>query len=121
MFYDPIGKRIIDYVHGRADIRSRTVRTIGPPDDRFAEDKLRLLRAVRFACNLGFTIEPATWEAGMPAPPGKSCSKSGADPGRAPQILTGPDPARGLDLLRDSSLLRWILPEVEATRECPSP
>ncbi len=60
MFYEPVGRKVIDYVDGRADLRRRIVRTIGRPDDRFAEDYLRMLRAVRFAVRLGFAMDPAT-------------------------------------------------------------
>jgi poly(A) polymerase len=60
LFRDPIEDRIIDYVGGQADLRAKLLRAIGNADERFAEDHLRLLRAVRFASRLGFTIEPAT-------------------------------------------------------------
>ena len=121
LFYDPTAGRIIDYVRGKPDIRNRIIRTIGRPEDRFAEDKLRMLRAVRFACNLEFTIESATWEA----------IRQHADEIRLVswerirdeilRLLTGPDPSRGLDLLFESGLLGWILPEVEAMRGVPQP
>ncbi|MHC4478019.1 MAG: CCA tRNA nucleotidyltransferase [Planctomycetota bacterium] len=60
MFYDPIERRVIDYVNGRADLKSGIIRTIGVPKERFGEDYLRMLRAVRFSTQLGFKIEPAT-------------------------------------------------------------
>ena len=60
MFYDPVDDRIIDYVGGKADLEKKIIRAIGDPDRRFAEDHLRMLRAVRFAHTLGFEIEPAT-------------------------------------------------------------
>lgn len=60
IFYDPIADRIIDYVGGQDDIRGKTLRAIGDPAQRFAEDHLRLLRAVRFASRFGLTIEVAT-------------------------------------------------------------
>ncbi|MBK8267924.1 MAG: CCA tRNA nucleotidyltransferase [Planctomycetes bacterium] len=63
MFYDPIRREVIDFVGGRADISARVIRAIGDAERRFAEDHLRLLRAVRFAARLGFSIEPMTWEA----------------------------------------------------------
>ena len=56
---DPLEERYLDFVGGRADLEARLIRAIGSPDDRFAEDKLRMLRAVRFAARLDFTIEPA--------------------------------------------------------------
>jgi tRNA nucleotidyltransferase/poly(A) polymerase len=60
MFYDPIADKVIDYVGGKADLEEKIIRAIGDPDRRFAEDHLRMLRAVRFAHTLGFAIEPAT-------------------------------------------------------------
>src|SRR5262249_13229194 len=63
LLYDPLEERVIDYVGGRDDIQARIVRAIGEPQKRFEEDKLRMLRAVRFGARLGYTIEPSTWEA----------------------------------------------------------
>jgi poly(A) polymerase len=63
MFYDPIEREVVDYVDGRMDIRKKVIRAIGAPAQRFAEDQLRLLRAIRFAARLDFEIEPATWAA----------------------------------------------------------
>ncbi|HLB73003.1 MAG TPA: CCA tRNA nucleotidyltransferase [Sedimentisphaerales bacterium] len=63
MFFEPIEKKVIDYVGGRADLKKRLIRTIGNAQDRFAEDHLRMLRAVRFSTQLGFAIEPATFAA----------------------------------------------------------
>jgi tRNA nucleotidyltransferase/poly(A) polymerase len=63
MFYDPIAKKLIDYVGGRADLKKRLVRTIGEPQKRFSEDFLRMLRAIRFSTQLRFDIEGGTWAA----------------------------------------------------------
>lgn len=63
MFFDPLKREIIDYVGGERDIRAGVIRAIGDPPQRFAEDHLRMLRAVRFAAKLEFAIEPATREA----------------------------------------------------------
>ena len=63
MFYNPLEKQVIDYVDGQTDLKRRIVRTIGKPSDRFAEDYLRMLRAVRFSAQLGFEIESSTWSA----------------------------------------------------------
>lgn len=60
MFYDPIDETVLDYVGGRADIEARIIRAIGDPMLRFAEDKLRLLRAIRFSSSLDFAIDPDT-------------------------------------------------------------
>src|SRR5690348_8469631 len=63
LFYDPESGNVIDYVAGLADLEQRVVRTIGDPDIRFREDPVRILRAVKFAARLGFSIEPATYAA----------------------------------------------------------
>ena len=63
MFYDPLTDKVIDYVNGQADLARQIVQTIGKPEERFAEDYLRMLRAVRFSTQLGFAIEPATFSA----------------------------------------------------------
>lgn len=63
MFFDPIAETVIDYVEGQADLQRRIVRTIGDPDERFGEDYLRMLRAIRFSTQLDFTIEPETFAA----------------------------------------------------------
>ena len=63
LFYDPVAGQIIDYVGGQEDLARKIVRAIGNPAERFAEDKLRMLRAVRFAATFGFTLDPATFDA----------------------------------------------------------
>lgn len=63
IFYDPLKKEVIDYVNGQADLKKELIRTIGRPAERFGEDYLRMLRAVRFSTQLGFAIEPQTFSA----------------------------------------------------------
>ena len=63
LFFDPITSTTHDWVDGEADLRARLIRTIGQPEERFTEDHLRLLRAVRFAAQLDFQIEPETFAA----------------------------------------------------------
>src|SRR5439155_19852315 len=60
LFFDPGENRVIDFVGGQDDLKARRLRAIGNPDERFAEDHLRLLRAVRFASRFGFEIEATT-------------------------------------------------------------
>ena len=60
LFFDPLTEQVVDYVGGQADLSAGIVRAIGDPARRFTEDKLRLLRAVRFATTFGFAIEPVT-------------------------------------------------------------
>ena len=63
LFFDPVAEKVIDYVGGETDLANRTLRAIGSPAERFGEDSLRLLRAVRFSARLGFQIESATADA----------------------------------------------------------
>lgn len=119
LFYDPIADRLIDYVHGRIDIQSKLIRAIGNPDERFTEDKLRMLRAIRFACNLGFTIVPETWDAIRQLASGILQVSWERIRDELAGILTGPDPASGMHLLLDSGLLAHVLPEVAAMRGIP--
>src|SRR3984893_14311118 len=63
MFFDPLANEVIDFVGGRADLEAKLVRAIGDPAERFAEDRLRMLRAVRFAAVLDYKIDNRTWEA----------------------------------------------------------
>lgn len=63
MFYDPIEEEIYDFVGGAADLKKGIIRTIGSPHERFVEDRLRMIRAIRFACRFQFTIDPETQDA----------------------------------------------------------
>ncbi|MFL5341998.1 MAG: CCA tRNA nucleotidyltransferase, partial [Gemmataceae bacterium] len=112
MFFDPLDHRLIDYVGGLADLRAKVLRAIGDPRQRFAEDKLRLLRAVRFAARFELTIDPATADA-VRAMAGELPVVSAeriADELR--KLLTDRHRVRGLELLDDVGLLGVILPEV---------
>ncbi|MEQ1858836.1 MAG: CCA tRNA nucleotidyltransferase [Chthoniobacteraceae bacterium] len=121
MFFDPIADEVIDYIGGQNDLAARVLRAIGDPEARFREDRLRMLRAVRFATVLGFEIEPATWSA--------VCANAAhihdvsAERIREELVktLVHPDRVRGFDLLDASGLLREILPEMESLKGCTQP
>ena len=119
LFYDPVGGRIIDYVNGSGDIRSKRIRTIGDPSERFAEDKLRMMRAIRFSCNLGFRIVPETWNAIRRFAPDILQVSWERIRDELIQLFRGPAPGTGLDLLYESGLLTHILPEIGAMRGIP--
>ncbi|MCK4658887.1 MAG: CCA tRNA nucleotidyltransferase [Phycisphaerae bacterium] len=111
MFFDPQSGRIIDYVGGQADLRAKLVRAIGEPARRFAEDHLRMLRAVRFAAGLSFEIEPETLDAiRFHAARIRAISVERIQQELA-RILTSPTRRRGWELLADSGLLAQVLPE----------
>jgi putative nucleotidyltransferase with HDIG domain len=136
LFYDPLTKKIHDWVGGEKDLRAKIIRTIGKPEERFGEDHLRLLRAVRFAAQLDFEIEQKTFAAVKKLAPkiklisaerirdellklfspgkvGQASSLSLDRQDACPTIA-----ARGLVLLRESGLLSFILPELTATIDC---
>ncbi len=121
LLYDPVTDKIIDYVGGREDIDRRLIRTVGDPVHRFTEDKLRMLRAVRFAARLDFTVEPATFAAIRKIAPcvtEVSVERIGEE---LEGMFTGPHPDRALTLIDDSGLLATVLPEVAAMKGVPQP
>lgn len=120
LFYDPIADRLIDYVRGKRDIKNKLIRTIGVPAERFGEDKLRMLRALRFACNLGFKIAPETWEAIRNHAPDILQVSWERIRDELTKLFAGANPGDGLELLRASGLLAHILPEVDATAGVPA-
>jgi poly(A) polymerase len=121
LFEDPDSGEIIDFVGGVADLGARCLRAIGTPRDRFNEDALRLLRAVRFATRMGFEIEPATLEAlGECAPLlGRISVERIRD--EFSKILTGPDRRRGVGLLVRYGLMEHVVPEVLDLVGCEQP
>jgi putative nucleotidyltransferase with HDIG domain len=121
LFYDPVRDRLIDHVGGQADLAAKKIRAIGDPEARFREDKLRLLRGIRFAVNLGFAIEESTWQAIIRLAPEIAQISPERIRDELDKIWTGPDPARGLDLLDQSGLLAAILPEIHALHGVEQP
>jgi tRNA nucleotidyltransferase/poly(A) polymerase len=121
MFYDPIADRVIDYVDGRTDLHRRLIRAIGEPERRFQEDRLRLLRAVRFAIALQFTVEPATWAAVRRQAGEITVVSAERIRDELNKILADEHRVDGLDHLEESGLLAVLLPEVQAMRGCKQP
>jgi poly(A) polymerase len=118
LFYDPVREQLHDWVGGEPDLRGKVIRTIGLPAERFAEDHLRLLRAVRLAAQLDFEIEPQT----MAAVQARAGDIRGISAERIRdeliKLLRPPHAARGLALLGQSGLLAHVLPELAATVSC---
>ncbi len=112
LFFDPLKQKIIDYVEGRKDLQRRLIRAIGDPERRFEEDRLRMLRAVRFASTLNFDVEPATLRAVREG--AKEILRVSPERIRDElvKLFTGSNPGRGLLLLDESGLLEPIFPEV---------
>jgi poly(A) polymerase len=118
LFFDPVADRLHDWVGGQADVRARIIRTIGEPQERFAEDRLRLLRAVRFAAQLGFQIEAHTAAALRTHAAHIRAVSAERVRDELLKLFRPPHAARGLDLLRDSGLLEQVLPELVPALHC---
>src|SRR5438105_1033403 len=118
MFYDPVAEKVIDFVGGRADIEAELVRAIGDPAQRFAEDRLRMLRAVRFATVLNYQIDNQTWDALLAN--AVSINEISAERIREElvRMFLSPNRTRGWDLLDSSGLMRAILLEIDAMKGC---
>jgi poly(A) polymerase len=121
MFYDPIANRLIDLVGGMRDLRAGIIRAIGNPDERFEEDHLRILRAIRFAARLNFTIEPATWSAMLRSAPKITQIAAERIGHEIAMMMTEGGAARAMDLMMESGLMNLLLPEVVEMRGCAQP
>jgi tRNA nucleotidyltransferase/poly(A) polymerase len=115
LLYDPVDGRVIDYVQGQKDIDAKIVRAIGDPHARFEEDKLRILRAVRFGARLGYTIEDATWDAVRAMAPKIHQVSLERIRDEVTRILTEGQASRGFSMLQESGLRAEIFPELEWT------
>lgn len=121
MYYDPLAGRLIDPAGGRVDLARRLLRTVGNPHERFAEDALRLMRAVRFSVRYGLELEPATREALRAHAPTLAQISPERVSDELLRILTGPDPGRAMHLLSELGLWPFIMPEIEPMRGCEQP
>ena len=121
LFYDPVKEKVLDYVGGMSDLHDKIIRAVGEPEQRFKEDALRMLRAVRFAARFRFTIETQTWTA---IPKNVSLINE-ISPDRIRDELiamfTNDGAGNALQLLDQSGLLHQILPEVEDMKGIPQP
>jgi len=112
---------VLDFVGGQADLKAEILRAIGEPSRRFAEDKLRMLRGVRFAARFGFPIEPATLAAIRRH--AREIGQVSAERVRdeLTKLLTEGAARRGFELLEDTGLLRRLLPEIAAMKGVEQP
>ena len=121
LFEDPLRGQIIDYVNGQADLQAKVLRAIGDPVQRFEEDQLRLMRAVRFATVLGYQIDPQTWAAVK-----QLCSRIRSVSMERlreefSRIMLHKNRVRGFDLLVESGLMGHLLPEILVLQGCEQP
>ncbi|SEB67413.1 CCA tRNA nucleotidyltransferase [Terriglobus roseus] len=128
MLLDPIGltedniaSRVLDFVGGQDDLHAGIVRAIGDPERRFREDKLRMLRAVRFAARFGFEIEHSTMQAMQQQAAAISQVSNERVRDELTKMLTEGHARRAFELLDESGLLEYVLPEVWAMRGVEQP
>ena len=121
MFYDPIEDKHFDYVRGEDDLKAGLIRTIGNPFDRFDEDRLRMIRAVRFACRFNFNIEDQTAEAIKKVHDKVLTVSNERIRDELRKTLTGPNPDTSIKMLDDLNILHEILPEVTAMKGVEQP
>ena len=121
LLFDPASEEVLDYVGGQADIRARRLRTIGDPVARLSEDRLRMLRAVRFAARFGFALDTAAMAAIQNL--ASQIHEVSAERVRDEilKILTEGQARRGFELLEVTGLLREVLPEITALRGVAQP
>jgi poly(A) polymerase len=121
LMLDPVTGEVLDYVHGREDLRAGIIRAIGDPEQRFTEDKLRMLRAVRFAARFGYAIEPKTFAAIQKLAPHIHQVSRERVRDELTKMLTEGRAKRAFELLDESSLLKQVLPEISAMKGVEQP
>uniref|UniRef100_UPI004024CF0B CCA tRNA nucleotidyltransferase n=1 Tax=Candidatus Wunengus sp. YC65 TaxID=3367701 RepID=UPI004024CF0B len=121
LLYDPVKNEILDYVGGQADISKGIIRTIGNPIGRFTEDKLRMIRAARFACRFNFPIHEDTQRAIVQLAKNIHVVSAERIREELEKILTGTNPHIGIKLLDELHLLQEILPEVSGMKGVRQP
>ena len=121
LLLDPIGDEVLDFVGGRKDLDAGIIRTIGRPELRFAEDKLRMLRAVRFAARFGYAIEPETFAAVQKLASGIHQVSRERVRDELTKMLTEGHAREAFLLLDETGLLREILPEISAMKGVQQP
>lgn len=121
MLLDPVSGEVLDYVGGRVDLSAGTIRTIGDPELRFTEDKLRMLRAVRFAARFEYEIEPATFSAIQKMAAQIEIVSRERVRDELTRMLTEGHGRRAFLLLDESGLLAHVLPEISAMKGVEQP
>ena len=121
LMQDPLTDQILDFVGGRRDLEKKVVRAIGDAGTRFEEDHLRMLRAIRFAARLDFTIAEETLQAIRQLAPSIQRISVERVRDELVRILTEGGARRGLEMLDDTGLLKFILPEVKAFQGVQQP
>jgi poly(A) polymerase len=121
LLLDPETNEVLDFVGGRDDLRAGIIRAIGRPEERFREDKLRMLRAVRFAARFGYTIEPETLRALQRLAPEINLVSAERLRDELTKLLTEGAARRGFELLDETRLLPELLPEISRMKGVEQP
>ena len=121
LLLDPIENTVLDYVGGQDDLKSKIIRAIGHPDIRFAEDKLRMLRAVRFAARFEYTIEPATFASIQQLASQINQVSRERVRDELTRMLTEGHAKSAFEMLDETGLLREVLPEIDAMKGVEQP
>jgi poly(A) polymerase len=121
LLLDPITDQVLDYVGGQSDLHHQLIRTIGAPEKRFAEDKLRMLRAVRFAARFGYRIDPGTMQAIQQLAPQIAQVSRERVRDELTKMLTEGRARRAFELLDETGLLHEVLPEAEKMKGVEQP
>jgi poly(A) polymerase len=121
MLLDPVSGEVFDYVGGRKDLEAGIIRTIGNPQHRFTEDKLRMLRAVRFAARFEYTIEPLTFAAMQALADQIAVVSRERVRDELTRMLTEGHASRAFLMLDESGLLQFVLPEISAMHGVEQP
>ena len=121
MLLDPVSGDVLDFVGGRDDLRAGIIRTIGDPERRFGEDKLRMLRAVRFAARFEYQIAPATFAAIQSLAEQIRVVSRERVRDELTRMLTEGQARQAFLLLDESGLLRQVLPEISAMKGVEQP
>jgi len=121
MLFDPIRNEVLDFVGGRQDLKAGIVRAIGKPERRFGEDKLRMLRAVRFAARFDYRIDSATFSAIQRLAAQIHQVSQERVREELTKMLTEGRAQRAFQLLDESGLLRQVLPEISAMKGVEQP
>jgi poly(A) polymerase len=121
LLLDPETNEVLDFVGGREDLKAGIIRAIGRPEERFREDKLRMIRAVRFAARFHYAIHAATFGAIVKLAPEISQVSAERIRDELTKLLTEGAARRGFELLDESRLLRELLPEISAMKGVEQP
>ncbi|MGC2739507.1 MAG: CCA tRNA nucleotidyltransferase, partial [Candidatus Acidiferrales bacterium] len=121
LLLDPQTSEVLDYVSGRDDLRAGIIRAIGHAEERFREDKLRMLRAVRFAARFGYSIEPETLRAIQKLAPEIAQVSAERVRDELTKLLTEGAARRGFELLDETGLLPQVLPEISRMKGVEQP